>query len=61
MKPEMCSDEAREQGCTCHIPHAGPQDIDPPEPKRDRNCPVHGKDWDAVREQRRDDKITGWS
>lgn len=50
-KPEMCSDEAIEMGCTCYVPHARSTDIDPPEPRRDQWCPVHGRDADAERQR----------
>ena len=59
--PDMCTAEAQDMGCTCYVPHAGPQDIDPPEPKLDRDCPVHGDPdrYDRQRDQRRDDRLTG--
>ena len=41
--PEPCTTAANEQGCSCTIPTAGPTDIDPPEPRIDRHCPLHGK------------------
>ncbi len=47
--PEPCTDEAYEQDCSCTIPFPGPCDIDPPEPKIDTWCPLHGS-RDADRE-----------
>lgn len=41
--------------CICEAPLAGPTDIDPPEVKLNRNCPVHGIDPDYLRDLR-DDK-----
>lgn len=29
--------------CTCTRPRAGPTDIEPPEPRRSRECPIHGE------------------
>ena len=57
MKPEMGSDEARELGCTCRARPAGPTDIDPPEPKLDQWCPVHGRDPDYERDRMIDERM----
>lgn len=59
--PEPCTDEAYEAGCTCSVPFAGAHDIDPPEPKRDRHCPLHGSapDPDDYYDRLRDDRLTG--
>lgn len=47
--------EGDEEGlCTCTAPPARPTDISPPEVQRNKHCPVHGIDWDALREQRLD-------
>ncbi len=56
--PEPCTYEAYEQGCTCSIPIARSTDIDPPEPRINRRCPLHGdhRDPDDLREQRREDR-----
>lgn len=45
--------------CTCRLESVRPDMIDPPEVKRNQNCPVHGRDWDAVRDAAIDDKLTG--
>ena len=42
LTPEPCTQDALDQGCSCSIPFAGPTDIDPPEPRIDRDCPLHG-------------------
>lgn len=54
--PEPCTEEANAQGCTCDIPFAGPTDIDPPEPRRDKHCPLHGyaPDPDDERDRQRE-------
>jgi hypothetical protein len=54
-EPEMGTEEAREAGCTCGWTTVHPTDIDPPEPKLDPWCPVHGRDPDYEMERRRDD------
>ena len=41
-KPEPCTLSAYDHGCTCSMPCSGPTDIDPPEPRVDRDCPFHG-------------------
>lgn len=41
-KPEPCTLSAYDHGCTCSMPCSGPTDIDPPEPRVDRDCPLHG-------------------
>lgn len=51
-----CPAESEEQDCTCYVPFAGPADIAPPEPKRDQWCPVHGRDPDAERDRRIDER-----
>lgn len=56
----MCTEEAVAQGCTCRIPFATAQDIDPPEPKRNKWCPLHGwGDPDLERDRMIDDQLTG--
>ena len=50
--PEMWTQEAMDAGCTCAPRLARSTDIDPPEPKRDRDCPLHGIDFDRMREDR---------
>lgn len=44
--------------CTCTARPVRADDIDPPEPQRDRTCPIHGDlkhvDPDAARERERD-------
>lgn len=52
--PEPCTAEAYRMGCTCRVPFAGPTDIDPPEPKIDQWCPLHGRDPDWELQKRRD-------
>lgn len=64
--PDMCTEEAREQGCTCTIPFASAYDIDPPEPRADKHCPLHGwaPDPDQAYDQWRDEKderAAGWA
>jgi hypothetical protein len=54
-EPEMGTEEARLAGCTCGWTSVHPTDIDPPEPKLDRWCPIHGQDPDAEYERRRDE------
>jgi hypothetical protein len=47
-----------EDECICITPSAGPTDIDPPTPRRNKHCPVHGnkaaRDPDAAYEEMRD-------
>ena len=59
--PEPCTSLAYEMGCTCHIPVAGPTAIDPPDPRVDWACPIHGDapDPDYLRDKVRDDELTG--
>lgn len=59
--PEPCTWGAHNEGCSCHVPVAGPTAIDPPEPVVDRHCPLHGSERDAdyERDRQRDDKLTG--
>ena len=45
--------------CTCRARPVRPDDISPPEVTRNPQCPVHGRDWDAVRDAAIDDKLTG--
>lgn len=48
-------EEAREAAqCTCRARAVRPTDIDPPDIRRDRNCPLHGIDPDRARDERRD-------
>ena len=58
--PEPCTEEARDEGRTCRIPAAGSHDIDPPEPRRNPYCELHGwrRDPDDERDRRRDDRLT---
>ena len=53
---EPCTAAAFRRGCTCSVPGARSTDIDPPEPRIDRECPLHGspRDPDVEREARRD-------
>ena len=48
----------RDDVCICSTPFPGPTDIDPPEPKRDRTCPIHGDlahtDPDRARDEKKD-------
>lgn len=55
--PDPCTADAIEQGCTCHVPSATAYDFDPPEPKRNKHCPLHGwaPDPDEAYERMRDD------
>ena len=56
--PEMCSQEAVDMGCICIVPPVRPNDINPPEPKRNRYCPVHsGYDPDYERDRKIDAKL----
>lgn len=59
--PEPCTHEAYENGCICHIPMAGPTALEPPDPKINRLCPLHGNepDGDYLFDKMRDDKLTG--
>ena len=55
---EPCTEAARKAGCTCTIPAAHSASIDPPEPRIDRECPLHGRsDPDAERQRRMDERI----
>jgi len=56
---DMCTEEAIEQGCTCSVPFASSYDIDPPEPRMDRYCPLHGNqtDPDDARDRQIDDDL----
>ncbi len=51
-----CSEAARREGCTCTMSHVHSASVDPPEPRIDQCCPLHGRDPDAEREKRRDDQ-----
>ena len=55
--PDPCTDEARDQGCICHMPVAALEDTDPPGPCRNKFCPLHGwaPDPDYEYERKRDD------
>jgi hypothetical protein len=55
MEPEPCTDEAREQGCTCRMESVNSASIDPPEPIINEWCPVHGRDPDWELQKRRDE------
>lgn len=39
---EPCTEGARRAGCTCTMETVHSASIDPPEPVRNRNCPLHG-------------------
>ena len=56
--PEPCTDEAIDLGCTCSVPTAGAHDIDPPEPRIDKHCDLHGRyqDPDAAYDRKRDER-----
>lgn len=55
-KPEPCTAEAREEGCTCGMESVNSASIDPPEPIINPWCPVHGgRDPDAERDRQIDD------
>ena len=43
--------------CTCRPRAVRPTDIDPPDIRRDRNCPLHGIDPDRAREDAMEGKI----
>ena len=48
-------ERAREAAqCTCRPRAVRPTDIDPPDIRRDRYCPVHGIDPDRARDERND-------
>ena len=51
--------DAEDDDCTCRAPAVSAYDEEPPNKKRDSNCPVHGSDPDRLRDQRMDDRITG--
>lgn len=51
-----CTDEAREQGCTCRMSMVHATDIDPPHEVVDEWCPVHGRDPDAEADRRAEDR-----
>jgi hypothetical protein len=52
-KPEPCSEEAREEGCTCRWRSLGGNDPDA-HAELDEWCPVHGRDQDEALEDMRD-------
>jgi hypothetical protein len=54
---DPCTQEARDHGCTCRLSTVHSNDIDPPEPVIDRDCPLHGNapDPDYELERKRDD------
>lgn len=56
---DPCTEEAIKHGCSCSVPCARSTDIDPPEPRIDRNCPLHGNapDPDAAYDAARDDAM----
>ncbi len=56
--PDPCTQEAREEGCTCGWSSVNSATIDPPHEVIDKNCPLHGlaPDPDDERERRRDDE-----
>ena len=51
---EPGSEAAYRRGCTCRARAVRPTDIDPPDIRRNRNCPLHGIDPDRARDERRD-------
>ena len=65
-RPDPCTQEARDEGCTCHLPYGSRYDIDPPEPVVRKDCPLHGwePDPDYLRDRAIDDALTfrdnGW-
>ena len=52
--PEPCTEEARAEGCTCRMSSVWATDINPPEIKVDKWCPLHGKEPDYERDKCRD-------
>jgi hypothetical protein len=40
--PDACTEDARDQGCTCRLSSVNSASIDPPEPVTDPWCPLHG-------------------
>jgi hypothetical protein len=55
--PDPCTEEAREQGCTCRMETVNSASIDLPEPVTNRSCPLHGcePDPDDARDQAMED------
>lgn len=57
--PEPCTQEARDEGCTCRMSSVHSASIDPPHEVINLNCPLHGneaaRDPDAAYESLRDD------
>lgn len=51
---EPGTDAARRRGCTCHARAVRPTDTEPPEVRRDRDCPLHGINPDRTYDERRD-------
>ena len=49
---EPCTEAARKAGCTCTVPLAHSASIDPPEPRIDRDCSLHGWNSDTMRRMR---------
>lgn len=63
-KPEpfiVSRDDALYLGCTCRIPLANVTDVSPPEPRIDRECPLHGRpnDGDERRDRMIDERLAG--
>lgn len=56
--PDPCTEEAREQGCTCYLSPVNSASIDPPHEMIHPWCPLHGhRDADAEYERARDDAV----
>jgi len=59
--PDPCTEEARDEGCTCGWSSVNSASIDPPHEVINKNCPLHGneaaRDPDAAYEQKRDDAV----
>ena len=57
--PDPCTQAARNEGCICTMPFVHSAQIDPPEPRVHKDCPLHGwaPDPDDARQQRIDDEM----
>ena len=56
---ECYSGTFMDEYCTCRADPVSIVDIDPPEIRCNRNCPIHGIDPDYERDRMIDDRLTG--
>ena len=63
--PDPCTQEAREQGCTCRMSSVNSASIDPPHEIIDPWCPLHGgldpdEEYEKKRERAWDKDWKDW-